>query len=165
MEPKFWMVLITAIIPLLVGFIYYNPKVAGNAWMGVSGMTEEKAKTGNMLMIFGFTYLLGVLLSFMLSGMVIHQMGIFSTFMGSDFETSGSENQQLYATVMEKFGSVHRGWKHGILHGIMSALFFAWPVIAINAMFERRGWKYTAIHLGYWIITLALMGGILCAYM
>ncbi len=165
MEPKFWLVFVTALIPLIVGFIYYNNATAGKAWMRESGMTLEKAQSGNMLMIFGFTYILGIFLSFMMSGMVIHQMGIFSTFMGSDFETAGTENYQLYHTVMDKFGAVHRGWGHGLLHGIMAALFVAWPILAINAMFERRGWKYTAIHLGYWVITLALIGGILCAYM
>ncbi|MEM1124806.1 MAG: DUF1761 domain-containing protein, partial [Bacteroidota bacterium] len=33
----------------------------------------------------------------------------------------------------------------------------------MNALFERRGWKYIWIHTGYWFITLALIGGLLCA--
>ena len=36
--------LIAALIPLLVGFIYYNPKVMGNAWMKETGLNEEQLK-------------------------------------------------------------------------------------------------------------------------
>jgi hypothetical protein len=31
-------------------------------------------------------------------------------------------------------------------------------------LFERRSWKYIFINAGYWILTLTLMGGIICAY-
>ncbi len=38
-------------------------------------MTEEKAQQRNMLKIFGLTIVYSFLISFMLSGMVIHQIG------------------------------------------------------------------------------------------
>jgi hypothetical protein len=38
------------------------------------------------------------------------------------------------------------------------------PILSINAMFERKGFKYIAINAGYWIITLGLMGGIICGF-
>ncbi|HRN41812.1 MAG TPA: DUF1761 family protein [Vicingus sp.] len=31
-------------------------------------------------------------------------------------------------------------------------------------MFERKGFKYIAINSGYWIITLGLMGGVICQF-
>lgn len=34
----------------------------------------------------------------------------------------------------------------------------------INALFERRGFKYIAIHTGYWLITLAIIGGLMCQF-
>ena len=37
-------------------------------------------------------------------------------------------------------------------------------VIGINALFERKGFKYIAINAGYWILCLGLMGGVLCAF-
>lgn len=165
MELRYWLVLITGIIPLLVGSVYYSKSVAGNAWMSTSGMTEEKAKQVNMLKVFGFTYLLGVLLSFLLSSLVIHQMSISQVFFGTEFEKAGSPDQALFNSVMERVNGLHRSWKHGIIHGVMVSIFLVLPVISINAMFEQRGWKYTAVHFGYWTITLALIGGILCAYM
>lgn len=40
-------VLAAAIVNMLVGYIWYMPKVFGNAWMQLVGMTEEKAKQGS----------------------------------------------------------------------------------------------------------------------
>ena len=45
-------ILVAAVSALIVGFIWYNPKVFGNAWMQAAGMTEEQAKGGNMAKIF-----------------------------------------------------------------------------------------------------------------
>jgi hypothetical protein len=69
---------LTALIPLFIGFIWYNNKVFGKAWMNSAGLTEEQFKGGNMLKIFGLTYLFSVMASLALSTMVIHQFGFFS---------------------------------------------------------------------------------------
>jgi hydrogenase maturation factor len=36
--------------------------------------------------------------------------------------------------------------------------------VGINALFERRGGKYILVHVGYWIVTLALIGGVVCQF-
>ena len=64
---------------------------------------------------------------------------------------------------MDQYGQNFRTFKHGAFHGTLSGIFYAFPIIAINALFERRSWKYIWIHTGYWILTLALMGGTVCA--
>tara|TARA_B110000091_G_C13629440_1_gene396476 strand:- start:583 stop:726 length:144 start_codon:yes stop_codon:yes gene_type:complete len=46
------------------------------------------------------------------------------------------------------------------LAGVLLAL----PILATNAMFEAKGFKYIAVNAGYWIISLALMGGIVCQW-
>jgi hypothetical protein len=65
---------------------------------------------------------------------------------------------------LDKYGNNFRTFKHGAFHGILSALFFATPVLGINALFERKSFKYIFVHAGYWMLTLALMGGVICAY-
>jgi hypothetical protein len=40
----------------------------------------------------------------------------------------------------------------------------ALPVLATNALFEQKSFKYVAINAGYWIVTLALMAGIINAW-
>ena len=53
MEINFLAVLVAALSSFVVGFVWYNPKVFGTIWMNEIGMTEEKAKQGNMAKIFG----------------------------------------------------------------------------------------------------------------
>jgi len=54
------------LIPMVVGFLYYNPKTFESAWMKSTGLTREDVDGGNMLMIMGISYLLSCLLSLML---------------------------------------------------------------------------------------------------
>ncbi len=100
-----------------------------------------------------------------LTGIVIHQNHIYSVLMNEPgLYEKGSPLFNYVAEFMEKYGKNFRTFKHGALHGALSGIFFALPVIGINALFERRGWKYTTVHIGYWTITLALMGGIICQF-
>ena len=64
---------VAALIPMVIGFIYYHKKVVGSAWMSVTGMTEEKAKEGNMAVTLIISYIFSLLLAFALNGIVNHQ--------------------------------------------------------------------------------------------
>lgn len=124
--------ILAAFSALVVGFIWYNPKVFGNTWMQATGMTEEKAKQGNMPLIFGVSFVVAFLLTMPLAYMVNH------------------DPDGLHPCV--------HGIYHGGLHyGVMIAL----PVIVTNSMFEQRSLKYILINVGYWIVTMAVMGAIL----
>ena len=158
---NFYMYFVAALIPMLVGAVYYHPKVFGNAWMKTNGFTEEQLKKGNMALIFGVSYVLSLLLAMALSGMVIHQGAILQTMM-PDVMTSGSKAHQQFNDLMSTYGHNFRTFKHGALHGFLGSVFLVLPLIGINALFERRGWKYIFIHWGYWAICFVLMGGLLC---
>ncbi len=162
-----WIILLgTALIPLLTGFVWYHPKVFGNTWMRAAGLTEEQLNGSNMAVIFGLTYVLGLLLSAAMAPLVIHQMHLMSLLVDEPgFGDPQSEVGRLFADLLEKYGHNFRSFKHGALHGTIAALFFALPVLGINALFERKGGKYIAIHTGYWVVTLALIGGVVCAYL
>jgi uncharacterized membrane protein YqhA len=153
-------VLLAAIIPLIVGFIWYHPKVFGTVWMNVNGFTPESKKGANMAKIFGWTFFFSIMLALSIHFIVIHQYHVYSIF-ASDTTT---ESKDYLTAFMEKYGKNFRTFKHGVLHGIISGVFFVFPIIAINSLFERRGFKYAFIHAGFWIVSIALMGGIICAY-
>jgi hypothetical protein len=156
---------VSALIPLLIGFIYYSPKVFGTIWMKEAGVTEEKMKGSNMAKILLMAYVFSVMLASILISLVIHQMSVFSILANTPgINDPNSEVSLWLKDFMAKYGNNFRTFKHGALHGVISALFFAWPVIGINALFERRSARYTAIHVGYWVITLALMGGVICQW-
>jgi hypothetical protein len=165
MDGNMYMIFISALIPMIIGAIWYNPKVLGNAWMKSSGVTEEQTKTGNMLMIFGVSYLFAVLMSIMLIPITTHQSGIMSLFvMDADFGVAGSASTEAYNAIMNDLGAKHRTFGHGAMHGVLAAITIALPVIGTLALFERRSWKYIWIHAGYWIISMALMGGVICQF-
>ena len=151
--------LVAAISALVVGFIWYNPKVFGNAWMKAAGMTDEKIKGGNMAKIFGLALLFAFMLSTALPGIVIHQMGAYS-LMGGDPALALPSYEVFIADYTDAF----RTFKHGVLHGVLMGIFVALPILGTNALFERKSAKYIFINSGYWIVTLGLMGGIICAW-
>jgi len=135
-----WLALIVAsILPLVTGFIWYNPKVFGTAWMKESGMTMEKAQQMNPAKTYGLAVIMAFLIAFFIWPMV---------FMGGPEDMK--HGTEAYVT-----------FKHGALHGAMLGLFVALPVLATNALFEQKSFKYVMINAGYWVLTMALMGGII----
>ncbi|MFN8337892.1 MAG: DUF1761 family protein [Saprospiraceae bacterium] len=37
-------------------------------------------------------------------------------------------------------------------------------MMAVNALFERKSWKYIFLNVGYWGICAMLMGGVISAW-
>jgi len=134
--------------------------------MKVNGFTKEDLSKGNMALILGLSYVLSMLLALGMSGLTNHQAGVAQLFaMHPDVAIAGTEVGDLYAKVMELFGKTHRTFGHGALHGVINAVLIALPLIAINALFERRGWKYIWIHFGYWAVVFTLVGGVICKWL
>ena len=161
MPTNYYLFFVTAFIPLIVGFVYYHKAAFGSAWMKVNGFSDSDLEGGNMAVILGSTYFLGILLSFAAAGFAIHQPAVFQMMMPEVMEP-GSAAEIQFLDLMKNFGEHHRTFKHGAIHGGIMTVFFVLPLLAINSLFERRGWKYVFIHVGYWFICLALMGGVLC---
>jgi len=155
------MLFVAGLIPLIIGSVYYHKNVLGGVWQRENGLSDADLQKGNMLVIFGITYVLSVIAAFFLTSLVIHQGAIFS-LLAPEVLDSGSVAQQEFNDLMAKYGDRHRSFTHGMAHGSFVTIFFILPIIAINALFERRSWKYILIHAGYWWISLMLMGGLLC---
>ncbi|MDZ4752768.1 MAG: DUF1761 domain-containing protein [Flavobacteriales bacterium] len=66
--------------------------------------------------------------------------------------------------MLDKYGKSFRSFGHGVLHGVILSLFLVLPVLGTNALHERRGFKYIAINVAFWAVSLGLMGGIICKY-
>jgi hypothetical protein len=163
---NWWLWLITALIPIAVGALYYSPLLFANPWMKENNFTEESLKGGNMLLIMGLSYIGGIMISMVMTPVVIHQMHMFSVLMSDpSFETEGSEIRNYFDAFNAQYGTSFRTFKHGMFHGSLTGLLLVAPIIMINGLFERRGWKYMAIHAGYWVISLALIGGVICQFM
>ena len=135
MESINWLALLAAAAStFVVGMIWYNPKVFGNAWMQSVGMTEEKAKEGNMALIFGLSFVMAFIAAFFLNHLVNHDGEAYQTF------------------------------KHGAFHGSLLGVMIAMPIVITNALYEQKSFKYMMINLGYWVVSFAVMGGIVNAW-
>ncbi|HLA54662.1 MAG TPA: DUF1761 domain-containing protein [Flavobacterium sp.] len=159
MEVNFLAILVAALSTLVVGFIWYNPKVFGGIWMRETGITPESGKGMNMALVFGMSVFYAFLIAFTLQMMVIHQFGALGMVGGDPTLAKPS-----YAAFMADYGTAYRTFKHGMLHGFFAGLLFALPVIGTGALYERRSWKYTLVAGGFWVVCCMIMGGIVCAW-
>lgn len=162
MEFNFLTIAVAALMPLVMGFIWYGPMLFQNAWMKEVGFTKEFMEGGNMALIFGLCYVLSFLMAFILQTFVIHQFGVSSTLMKSGESALSGVDLAYFNDFMVTYGDRFRTFGHGALHGTMIGLLIALPIMGTNAMFEKKSFKYVMINAGYWTVTLALMGGILC---
>lgn len=158
-ETNFTAILLAALIPLITGFIWYHPNLFGKVWMKEASLTEEQMKKFNMPLVFGLTFILSFFIAFAMQFITIHQFGVLG-LMGGDITLA----KPSFTEFMKDYGSNFRSFGHGALHSFMIVLLFVFPIIAINGMFERKSWKYIFINTGYWLITLFLMGGIVCGW-
>jgi len=164
MEINIIAILIASFVPLVLGFVWYHPNVFGEAWKNAAGVNVERMAPGRMALTFGLTFLLSFLIAFALQSLVIHQFHMASILMNEPglFDPS-TEIGKFYKDFIAQHGNNFRTFKHGALHGTIAGFTIALPILGINALFERKSFKYVAINAGYWIVLLCLMGGIICS--
>lgn len=149
MENLNWIAIVVAgLVPTALGALWYGP-LLGKQWIASTGKTEEWYREhGNMPRIMAVSIILSILLAWVLKIFIL---------------TTHGDHLAECAAVMENIGS-HNTFGHGMLHGAMYSAFWVIPFYVINGMFERRGPKNYWIHIAYWIIACAIMGGIVDAW-
>jgi hypothetical protein len=167
MNLNFLIIALAALVPIIIGALYYNPKILGKSWIKATGLTEEELRKANMALVFGLTIVLSFMIAMILSGIVIHQYGLMSVIMnepGVMKQDPNAEAVKWYNDAMAKYGTNFRTFKHGAFHGVLLAIMLVLPVIGINALFERKSFRYVMIHLGFWALCLGIMGGMICQW-
>jgi len=157
MEFNIVAILVAALVPMVLGFLWYGPMLFQKAWMKESGVTEEKIKSTNMPVIFGISLLLAIILSFFTQFLVVHEMGIMGM-------TEGNLEGETTKAFIAEWAGKYRSFGHGFMHGLFAGIMFVFPVMATNGMFERKSWKLIFINSGYWILTIAIMGSIISGW-
>ena len=113
-----------------------------------------------MAKIFGLSFVLAFVASFMvIPTVVIHQFGALGMVGGNPDLAKPS-----YAAFLADYGDAFRTFKHGALHGTILGLGLVFPLIAINGLYSHKSWKLIFITAGYWVVSLAIMGGIICGW-
>ena len=158
-------VALTALVPLVIGFLWYNPILFGKAWMVAAGMTEEKIKHTHVIRTFVLTYIFSFCIVFAMQSIVSYESQIQAFLInGKGVWDPKSEIGMLVTNFLGRYGNDLRTFKSGAFNGALAGLMIAVPVHAINALFEQKGFKYIAINSGYWILSFTLTGGIICAF-
>lgn len=124
-------IFLAALIPMVVGYIWYHPKVFGGAWMKSLGFTEETLRQGNMAMIFGLSTLCALFIAWQVNAYSSHTQPGMSQFV------------------------------HGFFHGAYSTGVPAAVILISNGLFQRNTMTNLLINAAYWIVTLGLMGAFL----
>ncbi len=138
---NFAAVAVAALVPMIIGFAYFHPAVLGGAWMKANGFTPESVGKGPNPILYVVALGLSFLLSMWMCGNVTGP-GQSTTPDGHSYVTFG----------------------HGVVHGVINSIMVLLPVLGTLSIFEKRGWNWVFVNLGYWIVTLAVMGGILSAW-
>ena len=162
---NFPVVLLSSLVPLLLGFIWYHPKVLGTVWMQETGIVPGPEDKKRMPRVMLLVALCSIVVGFILQFIVVHQFHFYSMLANSpELPIEGSEINIFYKETMKTYGMEFRTFKHGAFHGSFTGLMLALPIVAISSLFERRSWKYIAIHGGYWVVSLGIMGGMISAF-
>ncbi|MCC6815444.1 MAG: DUF1761 domain-containing protein [Saprospiraceae bacterium] len=169
MNVNYLAMIVAALIPLIIGFLWYHPKVFGRVWMIQTGMTNESGKSMNMPVVFGMTFVAGLILSVAMNLISTHDAFIGGALFYATNKTMipepGSELANWLEYYNNNLAASNHTFAHGSFHGaFIGGILITLPIIIVGAFFERRNYKYIAITSGYWIISLAIMGGIIASW-
>ncbi len=161
MNYNFPIILLAAFSSLIVGFVWYNPKVFGSIWMRETGIVMDGSEKKGMVKMLLFNFIYSVFIAMSLHPIVIHQMGAISMVGGPMMVEKALPS---YANFINDYGTAFRTFKHGALHGFFTGLFFIFPLIGITSLYEKRSFKYVILTAGYWSVSLMIMGAIICQW-
>lgn len=161
MLPNLPILIATAFIPFIFGFIWFHEKVfGGNTWYNLAKLNESDRKDVSKVKLFS-TLLLNFFIAFAVYNQCVHQMGLFA-LVGGDVELLKTG---VGAAFLAEYGQNHLNFGHGMIHGLFpSTFFFVLPILGYVTIFERKSFRYFLVYFGYWAISLMLMGGILCQW-
>lgn len=143
--PLNWLaIIVAALMPMVIGFIYYHPKVLGGVWMRANGFTQESIGTGPKPILYLVATVLSLMLAFWCRAqfMDVHQTSL-------------------------NFDGTPKDWvtfQHGAAHGLIYGLLVILPIFGTNAIFEKRSLSYVLVNVGYWTLTLIAVCAIVCGW-
>jgi Protein of unknown function (DUF1761) len=72
-------VLLCGIASLVLGGIWYSPVLFAKPWQRLAGLSDEQARSGNMVMIFGLAFVLSLIAAY-----------VFGMFLGTSMPLAGA---------------------------------------------------------------------------
>ena len=162
MLPNFLVLVGAAFIPFFIAYAWFHPKVfGGTTWATVAGLTPTQNDIPIKPYQLGLSILLNFFLAFGIYNLGVHESGVFGMLSGDAAALSTGTT----AAFLAEHSGKHLNFGHGMIHGgIQTILCFILPILGYATIFERKSRKYLFINLGFWIISLGLMGGVICQW-
>lgn len=128
MQVNWLAVVVAALSGFALGGLWYGP-LFGKAWMAASGMTEERARSANMVRIYGLTLLLNIVAAVSLAmfiGAGDLNFGLFAGFMtGLTFVSVGLGITYLFEQRPLRLWLINAGYQT-LFFTVMGAILGAW---------------------------------------
>lgn len=132
---NFWALLLGAIVHVIIGSLWYSPLLFGRYWLSAMKVTDEEIAAARE------------------KGMA---MNYILTFIGSVVQVV------VLAFLMNAF-LITNFWS-GVLLGVITAFGFSATALLNSVLWEGKPWKLYFLNIGYHIVTLGLVGGILAIW-
>jgi hypothetical protein len=129
-----WELLVAPLSTFIVGFFWYGKPLFGNVWQRLAHISDEDIQKGNMLLIFGLSYLLNFVIAFFLSAFIEIAM-----MLGSSALMAG-----IFASIL--------------------CVGFVATSFGINYLFSRKSFKLYLVDAGYLVVSFFIMGLIIGAW-
>jgi len=166
LSANFFILPIAALIPLIIGYIYYSPNVFGTRLANLTDRPIDQI-TGNrtpgrLILIYVFSLFWAYLLTFA----SVHQSAMYQLFfMAPSLADANHEYNQFITEFMSKYGERHRSFGHGMIHGAENGLVWGIGFLGITTLLQGKPLKPMWIHLGFGILCCALMAGLICEFL
>jgi len=158
---NWYFLFLAPIIPVALSFIWYHPSLFGKVVARNSG--QAIGQIGNLARI-GWVYLFGLLIAYMTLVLTVHQIGPHLLFFGEpEMSNPDYPAHAFLANFIDQYGDRHRSFGHGMVHGSELSFLLSLGVLGSSAVMEGRPIKNVWVHVGFWAICGALMGGVLAA--
>lgn len=140
-EINFLSILVAALVPNILGAIYYGP-LFGKKWLASMGKTEEEMKHKNEILIYIGSFVLAFIVAFFLN-----------FFIAMGHKELNDAGELVFAS-FETF-------KHGAFHGMMMCLGIVVPVLVSLGLFHKAKASNILLNVAFWVVCFSIMGGIL----
>ncbi len=159
MDLNYFAFFLISFVPMILGLFWYHPKSGIRKWSGESFIHPSKLSLPQII----FCFVLSFALVYGYINTVIHQLGFYELFF-TDIMLGSDEAKNIVSEFLGKYGDKHRHFGHGVLHGVINALIFALPFLGITAILDQKSKRYLIYHFSFWLITSAIVGGLIAEF-
>ena len=148
-----------AFVPLLLAVLWFKENSP------IAPLTDyrpaNRARIGLPKLVFAFVLSVGFVYGYI--NLVIHQLGFYELFF-TDIMFGDENAKTIVGNFLAEYGDKHRHFGHGVLHGVINCFLLPLPFLVLNVVVENRSRSYFMHHFSYWLITSALTGGLIGAF-